>query len=84
MVCAQAGWKLNQSGELFDMSDAPFVEKTVAVAGQTEAAKAARQQLQAALDELNPAAGKNSSGDQGKAGKKAKRPIKRQKPAAKS
>jgi arylsulfatase A-like enzyme len=78
-----AGWKLNQSGELFDLSEAPFVEKTVAVAGQTEAAKAARQQLQAALNELNPAAGKNSSGDQGKAGNKVKRPIKRQKPAAK-
>ena len=30
-----AGWKLNQGGELFDLSDAPFVEKTVAVAGQT-------------------------------------------------
>ena len=26
----EQGWKLNESGELFDMSDAPFTEKPVA------------------------------------------------------
>jgi arylsulfatase A-like enzyme len=51
------GWKLNQSGELFDMSDAPFREKLVPVAGQSAAAETARATLQAALDRLNPAAG---------------------------
>lgn len=54
-----ASWKLNQNGELFDLSDAPFVEKPVPVEGQNAAAKAARAKLQAVLDELNPAAGKN-------------------------
>ncbi len=77
-----AGWKLNQNGELFDLRDAPFVEKAVAVASQSEAAKAARQQLQAALDELNPAAGKNSTGDQVKAGKRLKRQPQRPKTVA--
>lgn len=52
-----AGWKLNQAGELFDMSDAPFVEKLIAVDGQSKAAKAAREKLQKTLDELNPASG---------------------------
>jgi arylsulfatase A len=51
-------WKLNQAGELFDMSDAPFVEKLVAKEGQSKEAKAAREKLQKALDELNPAKGK--------------------------
>jgi len=55
------GWKLNQNGELFDMSDAPFVEKFIPAEGQSAAVKAARASLQAVLDELNPAAGKNSS-----------------------
>jgi arylsulfatase A len=67
-----AGWKLNESGELFDLSDAPFVEKSVAAEGQSDAAKTARQKLQAVLDELNPAAGKNSTGVGG-GGDKAKR-----------
>ena len=56
-----AGWKLNQSGDLFDLSDAPFVEKLVTVENQSAAAKVARGKLQAVLDELNPAAGKNST-----------------------
>ena len=29
VVRAEAGWKLNQAGELFDISDAPFAEKLV-------------------------------------------------------
>ncbi|MEO6183712.1 MAG: sulfatase/phosphatase domain-containing protein, partial [Verrucomicrobiota bacterium] len=54
------GWKLNQAGELFDMSDAPFVEKLVVVEGQSKEAKAARHELQKALAELNPASGKTA------------------------
>jgi arylsulfatase A len=50
------GWKLTKSGELFDMSDSPFVEKPVTT--ESDAAKAARKNLQAALDELSPASGK--------------------------
>lgn len=53
-----ASWKLNQKGELFDMSDAPFVEKPVPVEGQSTEAAAARTRLQAVLDQLNPAGGK--------------------------
>jgi arylsulfatase A len=52
-----AGWKLNQAGELFDMSDAPFTEKPVAAGSTDPAAIAARTRLQAALDTLNPAGG---------------------------
>ena len=55
------GWKLDQSGDLFDLSDAPFVEKLVSADTESSAAKAARQKLRAVLDELNPAAGKNST-----------------------
>jgi len=53
-------WKLNRAGNLYDMSDAPFVEKLVSSAAQNDEAKAARQRLQAILDELNPAAGKTA------------------------
>jgi arylsulfatase A len=52
------GWKLNQSGELFDMSDSPFVENLVPSNDKSSEAKTARKKLQAALDELNPAGGK--------------------------
>jgi arylsulfatase A len=52
------GFKMNEQAELFDMCDAPFVEKPVAAAADTEASKAARQRLTAVLAELNPAAGK--------------------------
>ena len=51
------GWKLTQSGQLLDMSDAPFVEKPVAAADTSAETQAARVQLQAALDRLNPAGG---------------------------
>ena len=53
----EAGWKLNQTGELFDMSDAPFAEKLIAADSKDAAATAARQRPQAVLDELNPAGG---------------------------
>jgi arylsulfatase A len=56
------GFKMNEQGDLFDMSDAPFVEKPVAAAADTEASKAARQRLTAVLAELNPAAGKTDAG----------------------
>ena len=55
------GWKLTQAGELYDMSDAPFVEKLVSPTGQSDAAKAARGKLQAVLDELNPTSGKTDT-----------------------
>ena len=69
----EQGFKLNQAGELFDMSDAPFVEKPVPVAEETAVSKAARQRLGAVLTELNPAGGKTDvgGGGAGKAGKKA-------------
>jgi arylsulfatase A len=47
-------WKLYNDGKLFDMSDAPFVEKPVPAGTESQEAKAARKKLQAALDELNP------------------------------
>ena len=60
---ADRQWKLNQAGELFDLSDAPFTEKLVAPAGAPSAAVAARARLQAALDQLNPAGGFVDDGD---------------------
>jgi arylsulfatase A len=55
----EQGWKLTHRGELFDMSDAPFVEKPVALDTQHEAAAAARLRLQAVLAKLDPASGKH-------------------------
>jgi arylsulfatase A len=52
----EQGWKLTHKGELFDMTDAPFVEKPVAKESASEAATAARRRLQAVLDELKPTA----------------------------
>jgi arylsulfatase A len=60
----EADWKLNQAGELFDMSDAPFVEKLVAPGSETPAALAARRRLAAALAQLNPAGGIPDTGDE--------------------
>ena len=51
-------WKLNQSGELFDMNNAPFTEPLVPANSQDKEALAARQRLQAVLTQLNPAVGK--------------------------
>jgi hypothetical protein len=64
---------MNEQAELFDMRDAPFVEKPVAAAADTEASKAARQRLTAVLAELNPAAGKTD----GNAGTKRPGKLKR-------
>ncbi len=73
----EPGWKMNESGELFDMSDAPFVEKPVAATADTDASKSARQRLTAVLAGLNPAAGKTDAG--GGAGKKANKKGKQDK-----
>jgi arylsulfatase A-like enzyme len=58
-----AGWKLNHIGELFDMSKAPFEEILVAADTRDAKAIAARKELQAELDRLNPAAGIRDTGD---------------------
>jgi len=59
----EAGWKLNQAGELFDMSQAPFAETLVAADTKEPAAIAARNRLQAVLDQLNPGGGILDDGD---------------------
>jgi hypothetical protein len=71
----EQGWKMNEAGELFDMSDAPFVEKPVAAATDTADSKAARERLGKVLAELNPAAGKtdHSTGAKNKKGRGAGR-----------
>ena len=58
-----AGWKLNQLGELYDMSGAPFTEKLVTLENQDTTAKAARTTLASALAQLNPAGGILDTGD---------------------
>ncbi len=58
-----AQWKLNQAGELFDMSRAPFDEPLVPRANRTPAAQAAHTRLQAVLTRLNPAGGILDQGD---------------------
>jgi len=68
----EQGWKLNQAGELFDMSDAPFVEKLVASSADTDQSKAARARLAAVLAELNPAGGKTDAARPKKAVQKNK------------
>ncbi len=55
----EQGWKLTESGALFDMADAPFVEKPVPADAPSEAATAARQRLQAVLTKLNPGGTEN-------------------------
>jgi len=62
----EQGFKLTQSGELFDMSDAPFVEKAVAADTKDETATAARARLQTVLDKLSPSTGKTASPDEKK------------------
>jgi len=58
----EQGWKMNESGELFDMSDAPFVEKLVAEADDNAGSKAGRARLTSVLADLNPVAGKTDNG----------------------
>ncbi|MBL9084708.1 MAG: sulfatase-like hydrolase/transferase [Planctomycetales bacterium] len=64
-------WKLDQSRQLFSMKNSPWEQIPIAADSTDSAAAAARKQLQAALDELDPAGGK--TGDRKgmkKAGKK--------------
>ncbi len=59
----EAGWKLDQAGQLFDMAEAPFAERLVSGAALAGPAAAARDRLQAALARLNPAGGILDNGD---------------------
>jgi len=59
----ESEWKLNQEGELYDMSQSPFEEILVPADTENPAAIAARKRLQAALDQLNPAGGILDTGD---------------------
>jgi arylsulfatase A len=59
----EMNWKLNEAGELFDMTGAPFTETLVATNTANAAAIAARKRLQAELDRLNPAGGILDPGD---------------------
>jgi len=74
----EAGWKLNEAGELFDLSGAPFTEPLVPVANQSPAAAVARVRLQAVLAKLNPAGGILDDGDG--TGRHANKPSKPAKP----
>ena len=56
-------WKLNEKGELYDMSGAPFEEKLVPADSTDPVAMAERAKLQAALNKLNPAGGILDDGD---------------------
>ena len=53
----ESSWKLNESGNLFDMSRAPYAEPLVLTNTQDAAATDARKRLQVVLDQLNPAGG---------------------------
>ena len=66
----ELSWKLNQSGELFDMKKAPYEEALVPAGTKDSDALAARQRLQAVLAQLNPAAGKVDPRPSGKVKKK--------------
>ncbi len=70
-------WKLDQSGTLYSMAKAPYEQIAIARDSTDPAAAAARQELQAALDELNPSAEKGAAGGkklQKKALRKAAKP----------
>ncbi len=67
----EAGWKLDEAGQLYDMSNAPFEEIPVPADTQDSAALASRQRLSAILAELNPGAGVRGEGD-GRGDKKGK------------
>ncbi len=56
-----AGWKMNEKGELFDMSEAPFVEKLVPKENESKNSLAARARLTKVLEELDPASGKTDT-----------------------
>ena len=56
-------WKLTQTGDLFDLTDAPWTEKLVPADTKDPAATTARKRLLAALQQLNPAGGFLDDGD---------------------
>ncbi len=68
-------YKLDQAGRLFDMSDAPFVERLVEPAADSERSKAARQRFSAVLTELNPAGGKADRDADGGSGRVVARAV---------
>jgi arylsulfatase A len=53
----ERNWKLTETGELFDMTAAPFEEKPVPAGEQPEV----RKRLKAVLDQLSPAGGKTTA-----------------------
>lgn len=73
-------WKLDQSGTLYSMKNAPYKQVAVADDSKDETAAAARKELQAALDELNPGGGatgvKKDKTNKNKRAKKAKKAAK--------
>ena len=58
-----ANFKLTQDGKLYDMSDAPFSERTVESGEESDQALASRSKLAAVLAKLNPAGGILDQGD---------------------
>jgi len=50
-------FKLTQNGELLDMRDAPFIEKSISVDLNSKITTEARDRLQTVLDKLNPSIG---------------------------
>ena len=50
----ESSWKLNQSGQLFDMKNAPYAEPLIPADTKDGEALAARQRLQGVLDILKP------------------------------
>jgi len=78
----EAGWKLNEKGELFDMKDAPFNEILVSADSKDPEAIAARERLSKVLSELNPAGGFTSAGN-GRGGEKEAKKAKKADKASK-
>jgi arylsulfatase A len=80
-----AGWKLNEAGELFDMKDSPFSEPLVPADTQDETAVSERKRLQGVLDKLSPASGYVDQGDgSGRHAKNVERLKKKQEKKAKN
>jgi len=57
----EPGFKMNEKSELFDMGDAPFEEKLIPHAADTEVSRAVRARLAEVLAKLDPAGGKKES-----------------------
>ena len=77
----EAGWKLNQANELFDMSGSPFTEPLVPAGKESAEGLAARQRLETVLATLNPAGGILDDGDG--TGRHANKPEKKTKKKSK-